>query len=71
MNTIVLKTNIPCQNCSNSIRKTLINFPGVLKVECSVKEGEIKVEFDDKIGDEDYMRGRLIEEMLKTGRKCT
>ena len=71
MTFLVLKTNIPCENCSKSIRQTLTNVPGVIKVECSVKDGEIRVDFDDGSGNENEMKSILIAEMKKTGRICT
>lgn len=62
---ITLKTKIPCENCSNAIKKTLIKVPGVIKVECSVEKSEIYIESNENI------REILIEELKKTGRTCT
>lgn len=70
MSVLVLKTKIPCENCSKAIRQTLTSVPGVVKVECSVKDGEIRVEIDDNSDIAD-MKEILIEEMKKTGRICT
>jgi copper chaperone CopZ len=61
---ITLKTKIPCENCSNSIKKILIKVPGVIKVDCSIEKSEICVESDEEI------REILIEELKKTGRLC-
>lgn len=70
MSVLLLKTKIPCENCSKSIRQTLNCLPGVIKVECSVKDGEISIEIDGSL-DDSIMRGILIEEMKKTGRICS
>ena len=70
MSILVLKTNIPCENCSKSICETLTRLPGVIKVDCSVKDGEIRIEIDENKSEPD-MRGVLIEEMKRTGRECT
>lgn len=70
MSILVLKTKIPCEGCSKSIRQTLNCLPGVVNVECSVKNGEIRIEVDDSLNNVD-MRNKLIVEMEKTGRICT
>ena len=69
MSKLILKTEIPCENCANSITKTLTILPGVKNVICSVQKGEILVEIDDGRSVAD-MRTTLIEKMKKTGRKC-
>ena len=70
MNIVSLKTKIPCENCSKSIRQTLTNVPGVLNVQCSIKDGEIRIEIENNL-DNAEMKIKLIEEMEKTGRICT
>lgn len=69
MNEIIIKTNIPCNNCAIAIQNTLKNVKGVINVECSVERSEVLIKTDrDNAADNDKLRNELIDLMKHTGR---
>ena len=66
---IVLTAKIPCENCSNAIKKTLKNVKGVVGIECSVAKSEILIKTEKESEDEDEdLKRKIIELLAKTGR---
>ncbi len=65
----VLKSKIPCENCSNAIKNTLKIIPEIKHVECSVKDSEIRIIGGEGV-DEEMLRLKVIEELKRTGRQC-
>lgn len=67
---ILLKTDIPCENCAKAIKSTLASIPGILTVDCSVEKNEIRIETLANSVKEAEIRSLAISQLKTTGRTC-
>jgi copper chaperone CopZ len=52
--------NLKCHGCANTIRKEMMKFDGVSKVEIGMDDSSVNLEYDEAILEKDKILKRLV-----------